>query len=296
MKGLRSSGWEGEAADAAFRSFEDIQYQIDAAGKEADSIHGLLSGCLRALRSAKKQLDAIAEAVGGHEHLSLNHHDGSVYIDPDKVESEHLATLGKAYQDTIRDYRRRRYEALETAEDADSTASWALKDLAGYTLGFNNGAYTSLRDAKESRARQGNGGTVSLKELSDGQARSELNSAPTAIQFLSLRPLIAGGDQALHGSPWQGMQTATGAAPSYLAGKSSGYVEKNWKGGPGAGGRHRKPSLINRGGTLGTKVFGWPAAAGATVIDFAYTPELDPEEKIAKSRVMAPGPLNSKVR
>lgn len=173
---------------------------------------------------------------------------------------------------------------------------WALTDLAQHRLGFNTGAYASLKNAKENRERQGNGGKISLKEISDAQARSELNSAPAAVQFLSLRPPIVGGDQALRGSPGQGLQTMTGAAPSYLAGKGGGYVERNWKGGPGAGGRHRKPSLINRGGRLGTKVFGWPVAVGATAIDFAYTPECDSEEKIAKSRVMTPGPLNSKVQ
>lgn len=296
VKGLQNSNWEGDAATSAFTKFGDIRYQLDAAAQEAKSIHGLLSGGLKVFRAAKQALDGIIEELEGHVHLSVNRQDGSVYLDSEKVEPEHFSGLQKSYQETFRAYRETTQQAIHDASEADSTLRWALTDLSSYGFGFNNGAYTSLKNAKENRARQGNGGKISLKEISDAQARSELNSAPAAVQFLSLRPLIAGGDQALHGSPWQGLQTATGAAPSYLAGKGSGYVEKNWKGGPGAGGRHRKPSLINRGGRLGTKVFGWPVAAGATIIDFAYTPELDPEDKIAKSRVMAPGPLNSKVQ
>ncbi|WP_367124757.1 hypothetical protein [Streptomyces phytohabitans] len=296
-KGLQDSNWQGEAATNAFMKFREIRHGIDSAGKEAASLHSLLSGGLKAFRTAKAALEEITEELAGHVHLSVNHNDGSVYLDPDKVEPDDFGSLQKAYRETFRSYRERTRQAVEDAGEADSTLAWALKNMSEYRFGFNTGAYSSLKNAKENRAMQAETKKISLKEISDAQMATELNSAtPAAIQFLSLRPFISGADQALHGSPWQGLQTATGAAPSYVAGKSSSYVEKNWKGGPGAHGRHRKPSFLNKTGKLGTKIFGWPAGGVATVIDFAYTPKLDLEEKIAQSRVMTPGPLNSRIK
>ncbi|MDJ1134521.1 hypothetical protein [Streptomyces iconiensis] len=295
-KGLRASGWEGEAADAAFTSFSGIRYQIDSAGTEADSIHRLLSEGLHAFRGAKEQLDTIADAVKGHDHLSLNDHDGSVYVNPDKVETKDLGALRKAYQETIHSYRIRRDEALEAAQKADSVLSEALRFLAEYTLGFNNAAFTSLKDAKEGLARQRRDGPpLSLKDLSDRVVASQTNSVPgsstlkPAAEFLSLRPLILGSRQITDGNLSKGLNTATGFLPSYAAGLGADAMDKRWKGGPGAGGRHRSPSFINRLGKGGKPLFGWQAAAVATGIDFAYTPALDPEEKTATSRVVAPG-------
>jgi len=295
VKGLHSSGWHGEAAEAAFAAFGDVRYDIDAAGKEAHSIHGLLSGGLRAFRSAKKQLDAIVDSVDGHEHLSLNHHDGSVYVDPDKVDPEQLGALRKTYQETIQSFRKRRDDALETADEADATLSWALKDLGGYTMGFNNGAYTSLRDAKANRARQrGDGKPLSLKQLSDQEVATQADSVPgsstlkPAAEFLSFRPGINSLDPFMHGHFGEGINSLTGLIPSVVAGESSKQLGKRWKGGPGAGGRHRKPSLVNKTGGFGAKVCDVPAGMLATVVDYAYTPASDSEELRKKSRVVAP--------
>ncbi|NLU69571.1 hypothetical protein [Streptomyces sp. HNM0574] len=141
-------------------------------------------------------------------------------------------------------------------------------------------------------AKTGDG--VSMKDLSDREVKARNDavwgsgSLKIQAEKLSLRPLIAGGAQALHGDVIGGIKTASGWLPGYFAGKGLEKTEESYRGGPGAGGRHRAPSFINKAAGVGTKIFGLPVSVAATAVDFIYTPEIDPDEKMKKSEVVAP--------
>lgn len=287
VKGLRNSDWNGEAADAAFEKFDDVDEQIKNAALEASAVYDLLSSALECFQSAKRELDDIDKELQGHEHLSLNRQDGSVHVDAEKVEDEHYAQLCKAYTGIIEAYRRRTKSALVSARDGDQALKWALSQDGATGRKFNADAYRSIESAQADRQKAEK---VRVNPSSAGPFGSS-TIKPTA-EFLSYRPWINAGSSLVRGNFSDAWSYFLDGTPAYAAGKASESVEKY----PGGGGRHRKPSFTNRVGSFGTKVFGWPVALGATIVDYAYTPESDPTLKEKKSRTVAPGPLNGKVR
>ncbi len=296
VKGLKGSNWSGEAAESAFVKFDDIEKQISDAAKEASAIYGLLSSALDCFRNAKRELCDIEREVEGHVHLSLNGSDGSVYVDEKKVDPESRAMMHKSYLDAIEAYRDRTQKALEAARDGDRALKWALLRDGDVGRRFNADAYGSLKEAQVGRERY----EKARKEReNDESVRMQPSSAPfgsgtikPVAEFLSYRPWINAGSSTMRGDFGSAWTYFLGGTPAYALGKMS----EDAKDYPGGGGRHRKPSLINKTGWLGTKIFGAPIAVGATLIDYAYTPESDPAIKEKNAHTLAPGPLNRRVR
>lgn len=296
VKGLRNSNWRGKAAESAFSKFDDIEKQISDAAREASAVHSLLSSALACFRNAKRDLDDIEKEVEGHEHLSLDRSDGSVYVDERKVDAEIRSRVQKSYIDTIEDYRNRTQKAVEAARAGDRTLKWALSKDESIGRGFNADAYGSLKEAqagweRKERARKREDGGESVG-VNPSSAPFGSGSIKPAAEFLSYRPWINAGSSALRGEFGDAWNYFLGGTPAYALGKMSEGAKEY----PGGGGRHRKPSLINRVGWLGTKVFGAPVAIGSTLVDYVYTPESDPAVKEKNSHTLAPGPLNRKVR
>ncbi|MEU8822139.1 hypothetical protein [Streptomyces sp. NPDC048636] len=153
-KGLAHSDWEGESADAAWRTLRGVRQQILAAAEEARRVHGVMRQGLEKFTSAKSALDAIEKELEGHEHLRLNKHDGSVYLELPDDQEDHRAALNKSYQETFAAYRERTRKALELAAEADSALVQALTaDVNGERRGFNDHAYNSLDQAREAAAK-----------------------------------------------------------------------------------------------------------------------------------------------
>uniref|UniRef100_A0AAU3GY15 WXG100 family type VII secretion target n=1 Tax=Streptomyces sp. NBC_01401 TaxID=2903854 RepID=A0AAU3GY15_9ACTN len=294
-KGLRESDWEGEAAEAAFTELSGISYQVDNAENEAGSIHKLLNSSLNAFRSAKGELQNIANGIAGHEHLSLDLEDGAVFVDRAKVAPDDLASLTQAYEITIASYRERTRQALADADEADSTLRWALQNMSnGYDIGFLPTAPASLTEARQMRKDQGkrSGEKISLKELSDKEIQTRIDSAsqgkfgnstikPVA-EFLSYRSWMNSADS-IQKHDWENAKSYfVAGTPAYAAGQEAWLMEVS-----GGGGSHRKPTILNKAGVFGGKVFGFPAGVVATGLDFYYTPAMSASER-PDAKIMAP--------
>ncbi|MER6718398.1 hypothetical protein [Streptomyces halstedii] len=294
-KGLRESDWEGEAAQAAFTSLNGISFQIDNAENEAGSVHKLLNSALDAFRSARGELQNMANGVEGHKHLSLDPHTGAVFVDPAKVGPDDLADLTRAYEITVTSYKDRTRQALADADEADSTLRWALRDMShGYDIGFLPTAPASLAEARRMREDQGkkSGADISLKELSDKEIQTRIDQAsegkfgnstlkPVA-EFLSYRAWMNSAD-GIQKRDWESAKANfIGGTPAYAAGQGSWLLETS-----GGGGLHRKPTILNKAGVFGGKVFGFPAAVVATGLDFYYTPGMHASER-PDAKIMAP--------
>ncbi|MFF9075569.1 hypothetical protein ACF1A9_25220 [Streptomyces sp. NPDC014872] len=298
-KGLRESDWEGEAAQAAFTELNGLSHQIDNSENEAKSVHKLLSNCLNTFRSLKGELENMVNGLEGHEHLSINLTDGSVFVDPRKVEPKDFDSLTAAYQTTISSYKKRTLQVLQDAEEADSTLRWALQNMSeSYDIGFLPTAPASLVEARKMRRENGldssggKGKKISLKELSDQEIQTRIDNAsrgkfgnstvkPVA-EFLSYRAWMNSVDS-IGKKDWASARSYfIDGTPAYAAGMEAWLMETS-----GGGGRHRKPTLMNRAGSLGGKVFGVPAALVATGLDFYYTPAQHASNE-PNAKIMAP--------
>ncbi|MEV4744447.1 hypothetical protein [Streptomyces sp. NPDC049555] len=294
-KGLQESDWQGESAQAASTAITGLSYQIATAESEARSVHDFLNNCLESFRSAKKALDTITHELAGHEHLSLKEDDGSVYVDTAKVKPEDLPHLQKAYEPTIRSFKERTRQALEDARETDETLSWALRSMKqSYDSGFLPTAPVTLSDARQMRRQQGreSDNKISLKLLSDQEIAQKMQHASDgkfgnrtlkpAAEFIGYRSWMNSVDS-IQKRDWESAKTYfIGGTPAYAAGMEAWLMETS-----GGGGRHRRPTLMNKAGTLGGKVFGFPAGVLATGLDFYYTPAMHASER-PDAKIMAP--------
>ncbi|GAA2422106.1 PPE domain-containing protein [Streptomyces macrosporus] len=151
-RALRASDWEGEAANAAFKKFTEVEKQMDNASEEARDIHRLLDSALESFRSAQKRIRDVAAEVAEDRNLKLSP-AGLVYLDPeDKKEPNRLAVLKQAYEDVIRGYNDRIKTALANATEADTALHWALsQDPNGRSPGFHPDMFNSVQDAQKGR-------------------------------------------------------------------------------------------------------------------------------------------------
>ncbi|MFE7115785.1 hypothetical protein ACFU99_10230 [Streptomyces sp. NPDC057654] len=294
-KGLERSDWEGDTAQAAFTTIRGLGYQLDNAENEAGSVHKFFGNCLKSFRAAKKGLTDITEELAGHEHLSVKSSDGSVYVDAGKVKPDELAELKKAYQPTIEAYKNRTQQALEDADKTDSTLRWALRDMKhSYDIGFLPTVPVSLAEARSMRKERGQQSDkkISLKEMSDKEIQSKIDHAadgkfgnttikPVA-EFLSYRAWLNSADSVQKGDWASAKSYFIDGTPAYAAGMEASLMEMS-----GGGGRHRKPTLMNKAGSFGGKVFGVPAGIVATGLDFYYTPAQHASEG-PDAKIMAP--------
>ncbi|MEE1940429.1 hypothetical protein V1L54_13605 [Streptomyces sp. TRM 70361] len=151
-KALRTSDWEGEAAEAAFKKFDGVEKQLKNASEEAKDVHRLLDNALESFRSAQKRLRDVASEVAEDRNLKLSP-AGLVYLDPDdKKEPSRLAVLKQAYEDVVRGYNNRISTALADATEADTALHWALsQDPNGRSSGFHPDMFHSIKDAQRGR-------------------------------------------------------------------------------------------------------------------------------------------------
>ncbi|GAA2410304.1 PPE domain-containing protein [Streptomyces glaucosporus] len=167
-KSLRNSDWEGEAAEAAFKKFDQVEKQMDNASEEAKDVHRLLDSALESFRSAQKRIRDVAAEVAEDRNLKLSP-AGLVYLDPDdKKEPNRLAVLKQSYEDVIRGYNDRIKTALADATEADTALHWALsQDPNGRSPGFHPDMFNSIGDAQKGRreARKDADALVELASL-----------------------------------------------------------------------------------------------------------------------------------
>ncbi|PJE95556.1 hypothetical protein CUT44_22575 [Streptomyces carminius] len=151
-KALRTSDWEGEAAEAAFKKFDGVEKQLKNASEEAKDVHRLLDNALDSFRSAQKRLRDVASEVAEDRNLKMSP-AGLVYLDPDdKKEPSRLAVLKQAYEDVVRGYNNRISTALADATEADTALHWALsQDPNGRSPGFHPDMFNSIKDAQRGR-------------------------------------------------------------------------------------------------------------------------------------------------
>ncbi|SFL72389.1 MULTISPECIES: WXG100 family type VII secretion target [Streptomyces] len=174
---LLASDWEGEAAKAAFKKFDQVQKQMGNAAEEAGDVHRLLDSALESFRSAQKRLRNVTDEVSEDRNLKLSS-AGLVYLDPDdKKKPERLAVLKQAYEDVIRGYNDRIKAALDDATEADTALHWALsQDPNGRSPGFHPDMFRSIREAQQGqgRARKDADTLVKLTSLGPGITDEQL--------------------------------------------------------------------------------------------------------------------------
>ncbi|MGK5450629.1 WXG100 family type VII secretion target [Streptomyces radiopugnans] len=81
-KALRTSDWDGKAAEAAFKKFDEVERQFKNASEEAKDIHRLLDSALENFRSAQKRVRDVTNEVAEDKNLKMSS-SGLVYLDPD---------------------------------------------------------------------------------------------------------------------------------------------------------------------------------------------------------------------
>ncbi|MGW8374332.1 DUF6571 family protein [Streptomyces sp. ODS28] len=158
---LRSSDWEGEAADAAAGRCSQVSSQIDAAAEEAGDVGRLLSDAYEKFKWAKSELESIEAEVAGESasstnrrYLKLNGSTGTVYLDPPEDEKHQSAALQKSFHDTITAYEKRTQKAIAVASDADTQLKTGLlTDPNGTGKGFSSDGYESLEQVKKATDR-----------------------------------------------------------------------------------------------------------------------------------------------
>ncbi|QKV96230.1 PPE domain-containing protein [Streptomyces sp. NA02950] len=148
---LEMSGWFGESAEAAFKTFRTVRHQMSEASGQAEKIGAVMSEALKAFESAKKVLASVETAVStppkdgdGKVYLKVNKENGVVYLDP-PPDVENTAGLQKAYHESIVYYNKKIREAIRSASDADHDLKTALQiDPPG--KGFNDDIAGHLKD------------------------------------------------------------------------------------------------------------------------------------------------------
>ncbi|WP_171166831.1 hypothetical protein [Streptomyces sp. I05A-00742] len=170
-------------------------------------------------------------------------------------------------------------ELLSQARDIDDGVAQALgKSHGNESHNFGHAKYESLDDVREEQKDR----RVSL-DIDDAPKQFGGGTLKPAAEFFSYRSWMNSFETGMHGEFGKSWEYFLGGTPSYSGGLVSKGLEKNI----GGGGRHRKPSAVNRLGRVGTKIFGAPVALVATGIDFFYTPPGGNEKKEG-SRVVAP--------
>ncbi|MEU6055795.1 hypothetical protein ABZ829_35840 [Streptomyces xanthochromogenes] len=95
------------------------------------------------------------------------------------------------------------------------------------------------------------------------------------VGFFSLRGFFDGGGLFALGRTGESKESFKGFIGPFIAGQSSGYA---------ISGGQKVGLVVGPGGTVGAKIFGWPVAFGATIVDYLL-PEGGPV------RYLEPGPL-----
>ncbi|MGW6457712.1 DUF6571 family protein [Streptomyces sp. NPDC055078] len=202
-KGLAESDWEGEAADAAMENVSLAGKQIRAASDEAKDVHRLLSDAYDTFSQAQSKLKTIRGDIEKDKYLSIKP-DGEVWFDPPKdTPSEHLASLNKGYQESIRAYRTSISNQITAAQEADDLLYWALsQDYNGRGKGFDPNTYNSLKGAKAGR-EQADRDRETLTELAGVKRPYTLDEIKQINSLLSKH----------EGDPYFAERFATGIGP-----------------------------------------------------------------------------------
>ncbi|KUJ67822.1 hypothetical protein ACZ90_25015 [Streptomyces albus subsp. albus] len=270
--------WAGVNSDVTKEFILKTVKEFEDAHTEAKSIWTVLDQAHTDLDWAQK---AIKEAVGIAEKKEI-----SVFEGPDgRARCEF--SMCKAGDDQPSDEDRKWKQEqedyinglIDQAAEIDAGVGRALaKSHGDDKANFGHTTYESLDDARGEQTKK----PEENAEYTQSDKWGSGTIKPVA-EFLSYRSWANSADSALHGEWGKAYTYFMGGVPSYAGGKVSKGLEQNI----GGGGRHRKPSAVNKLGRFGGKVFGWPVALVATGVDFYYTPPGTDKEP-GDTRVVAP--------
>ncbi|SEC13657.1 hypothetical protein SAMN05428945_2133 [Streptomyces sp. 2224.1] len=291
-KRFSQAGWNSldlTSATAAGQ-IEDADKEITDAVTEAKGIHAVLRDAHSRLQKNKADLHKLADVAAPDRGLVVSstgrveaRNDTTQDLpNQDDPDNEELRALQKK---KLEAFSLRIQEILAYAEETDNFASQALhSNTAGKPAdGFKGKVYTSISSYKKAFQKGEQIGTHTLGAKPWGSGTIK----PVA-EFLSYKSWINATDAAFHGQGGEAWKYFIGGTPpNALSAMASSLGVKL-----GAGGG----SVVNKVGTGiikgAGKVFGWPVALIATGIDYAYTPEADPDKKEKQSWNTGPDQFN----
>jgi hypothetical protein len=187
QKDLEGSNWQGAGAEAALDKVETVGKQLTAAADEATDIHKLLDDAHEVFTRSQTKLRTLKRDIESDDYVSINA-NGDVYLDPPKdTPTEHIGALNKSYQDTLRAYRESIRSAIDAAQEADETLSWALsQDVNGRGKGFNPNSYGSVAGAKKGREKADQD-LKELEQLLGDKSKLALAGADEPLDLATLR-------------------------------------------------------------------------------------------------------------
>ncbi|MFE7878173.1 DUF6571 family protein [Streptomyces sp. NPDC057417] len=187
QKDLEGPNWRGAGAEAALDKVEIVGKQLTAAADEAGDIHKLLDDAHEIFTRSQTKLRTLKRDIESDDYVSINA-NGDVYLDPPKdTPTEHIGALNKSYQDTLRAYRESIRSAIDAAQEADETLSWALsQDVNGRGKGFNPKSYGSIVGAKKGQEKADRD-LKELEQLTGDRSKLALAGADEPLDLTSLR-------------------------------------------------------------------------------------------------------------
>ncbi|MFB7630607.1 hypothetical protein ACFC0M_06620 [Streptomyces sp. NPDC056149] len=275
----------------ASSQIKDAGRELAEAVAEAKGVRDILRDAHTRLKKHKTDLHKLVDVeapdrglvVSSAGHVEARDDVTKDLPNSDDPDNEEIRSLQKR---KVEDFVGRIEQILSAAGETDALASQALhSNTAGKAEdGFKGKVYTSISSYQKASEKPSSAG------VHTPGAKWGSGTIKPVAEFLSYKSWINSGSSLLHGEFGKAWDYFWGGTPSYVAGKGAENLEKY----PGGGGVHRKPSFVNEVGRFGGKIFGWPVAMAATVVDYYYTPESDPEEKVKRSKIVAPGQLNRK--
>jgi hypothetical protein len=262
----RGTEWKGENAGVTKPFVVRVSDEFSDAVTEAESIANLLSSAHDKIKAARDDLKDLCEnPPAGITILA----DGTLTR---SVQPRRMSHGDPEYVVTQTDFDalQRRIDAIiGRAVEADSTCSWALRQLTKEKREFSSTYYGSLKDATIA-ARQAQQTKTNSAEYTPPKKWGSDTIKPIA-EFLSYRSWMGGGEALLKGDVDGAVKGLIGGAPAAAGGEASKHLAK------GSilsdvHGKHHRPTFINKVGKFGGKIFGAPVAVVATGIDFYYTP------------------------
>ncbi|MEJ8648958.1 hypothetical protein WKI65_12870 [Streptomyces sp. MS1.AVA.3] len=291
-KTFSQAGWNSLDLTSAVAAshIEDADKEITDAVTEAKGIRDILRDAHGRLKKNKADLHKLADVeapdrglvISGTGHVEARNDTTQDLPNQDDPDNEEIRALQKK---KIEAFSLRIQEILADAEETDNFASQALhSNTAGKPAdGFRGKVYTSISSYKKAFQKPDNVGTHMLGAKPWGS-----DTIKPVAEFLSYKSWINAADSALHGRGGEAWKYFIGGTPPNALSAMAGSLGVKL----GAGGG----SVVNKVGTGiikgAGKVFGWPVALIATGIDYAYTPEADPEKKEKQSRNIGPDQFN----
>ncbi|MCB5908240.1 hypothetical protein [Streptomyces pinistramenti] len=292
-KTFHQAGWQSTDFTSVMASnqIKDADKELADAVTEAKGIRDILRDARSRLKKHKADLHELADVeardrglvVSGTGRVEARNDITKDLPDQDDVDNREILALQKA---KIEDFTGRIEKILGDADETDELASQALHSntVGKAEDGFKGKVYTSISSYKKASQKDSGVGVGRL----DAKKPWGSDTIKPVAEFLSYKGWINAGDSALHGRGGEAWKYFIGGTPPNALSSMANTLGIKL----GAGGG----TVINKVGSGiikgAGKVFGWPVALIATGIDYAYTPEADPEKKEKQSRNVGPDQFN----